>query len=106
MTRYAFHPEALNDIDNIWKFIAQNSLDAASRVVDEIHEAIRSLVKTPRQGHCRCDLTSRQLRFWRVRIYLIVYSPDDTPLTVIAILHGRRNPKVLSRLLRGRYGPI
>jgi hypothetical protein len=27
--------------DGIWEFIAQGSLDAADRVCDEIHEAVR-----------------------------------------------------------------
>ena len=35
MTGYAFHPEALLDLDEIWDFIAKDNLDAADRVVAE-----------------------------------------------------------------------
>jgi len=53
-------------------------------------------------GHIRADLTSRPLRFHTVRDYLIAYAPEEKPLVVIAILHGRRNPRVIATLLRER----
>jgi antitoxin ParD1/3/4 len=102
MSGYSFHPEAITDLDEIWEFIAADSLDAADRVLEDLESAIRSLVKMPNQGHSRPDLTSRPIRFWRVHSYLIVYAPDEQPLLVIAVMHGRRNPRVLAAILRGR----
>jgi plasmid stabilization system protein ParE len=102
MRRYALHPEALQDLREIRAYIARDSFDAADRVVDEIFERIRSLVPFPHQGHRRPDLTSRPLRFVRVYDYLIAYAPDERPLWVIAVLHGRRDPKVLAAILRSR----
>src|SRR5437588_12825182 len=102
MTGYTLHLEAYADIDEIWEFIAQDNLDAADRVRDEIFEAIRRLVPFPRQGHRRADLTSRRLRFQIVRDYLIAYAPDAVPLLVVAILDGRRSPRVMAAILRGR----
>ncbi len=32
MTGYDFHPEARFDLDEIWEFIATDSLDAADRI--------------------------------------------------------------------------
>jgi hypothetical protein len=37
-----------------------------------------------------------------VRNYLIAYAPDQRPLLVIAVLHGRRSPLVMAAILRGR----
>jgi antitoxin ParD1/3/4/toxin ParE1/3/4 len=102
MTEFRFHPEAEIDLNEIWDFIAEDSIDAADRVRDHILAAIESLARTPNQGHRRNDLTSRPLRFWRVHDYLIAYAPEDDPLLVLAILHGRRNPRVLAGILRGR----
>jgi plasmid stabilization system protein ParE len=68
----------------------------------EIYEAIRALVPFPQQGHRRPDLTSRPLRFHPVRDFLIVYAPDEKPLVVLAVLHGRRNPRIIAAMLRGR----
>ena len=102
MSGYVLHPEAYQDLDDIWEYIAASSLDAADRVREEIYEAIRRVVALPNQGHRRPDLTSRPLRFLLVREYLIAYAPNEKPLLVVAILHGRRNPRVMAALLRQR----
>jgi toxin ParE1/3/4 len=92
MSGFVFHPDALADLDEIWEFIAADNLSAADGVLEEIYEAIRALVPFPQVGHGRTDLTSRPLRFQPVRDFLIAYAPDEKPLLVIAVLHGRRNP--------------
>jgi antitoxin ParD1/3/4 len=102
MNEFAFHPEAEADLIEIWDFIAEDNVDGADRVRDSIFAAIRGLARTPNQGHRRSDLTSRPLRFWRVYDYLIAYAPEEEPMLVLAVLHGRRNPRVLSGILRGR----
>lgn len=102
MTAFVFHPEAYSDLDAIWEFIAEDNLDAADRVLGEIQQAIRNLSFFPLQGHTRPDLTSRPLRFQIVREYLIAYAPEEQPLLIVAILHGRRNPRVIAALLRDR----
>lgn len=60
------------------------------------------MVPFPNQGHKRPDLTSRPLRFILVREYLIAYAPEEKPLWVVAVMHGRRNPCVMAAILRGR----
>jgi len=102
MSGFVFHPDAFADLDDIWEFIAADNLNAADRVLEEIHETIRALVLFPQQGHTRSDLTSRPLRFHPVRDFLIAYAPNGKPLVVMAILHGRRNPRVMEAILRGR----
>ena len=102
MSGYALHPEAFQDLDDIREFIAKESPSAADRVITEIFEALRGLARFPHQGHRRPDLTSRPLRFTLVRDYLIASAPDESPLWVIAVLHGRRNPRVMAAILRGR----
>jgi toxin ParE1/3/4 len=99
---YAFHPEAFTDLDQIWEYIAERNLDAADRVIADIFDALRTLVASPHIGRRRPDLTSRPLRFKLVRDYLIAYAPDESPLWVVAVLHARRNPRVMAAILRGR----
>jgi len=99
---FELHPGAASDITGIWEFIAEDNLPAAGRVREDILEAIRKLVSFPRQGHQRTDLTSRPLRFHTVRSYLIAYAPDEKPLLVIAVLDGRRSPRVIAAILQGR----
>ena len=102
MSGFVLHPEALADLEEIWEFIAADNVSAAGRVLEEIYGAIRALVPFPQQGHRRSDLTGRPLRFTSVRDFLIAYAPDEEPLLIIAVLHGRRNPRVIAALLRGR----
>jgi plasmid stabilization system protein ParE len=102
MTGYGLHPEARFDLDEIWEFIRADNLEAADRTIAEILSAIRALAPFPAQGHTRPDLTSRPLRFILVREYLIAYAPDEKPLWIVAVMHGRRSPRVMAAILRGR----
>jgi len=99
---FELHPEAAQDILDIWEFIANDNPQAAGRVRVDILDTIRALVPFPHIGHRRPDLTARPLRFRRVRDYLIAYAPDERPLWVIAVLHGRRNPRLMAAILRDR----
>ena len=93
---FKLHPGAAQDIIDIGEYIAEDSLLAAQRVREEILEAIRVLVPFPHQGHLRTELTSRPLRFQVVREFLIAYAPEEKPIVVVAVLHGKRNPRVIA----------
>jgi plasmid stabilization system protein ParE len=96
MSGFVLHAEALTDLDEIWEYIPADNPGAADGILEEIYEAILSLVPFPQKGHRRSDLTSRPLRFHSVREFLIAYAPDEKPMHVLAILHGRRNPRVIA----------
>jgi plasmid stabilization system protein ParE len=102
MNEYALHPEAFADLDDIREYIAEDNPDAADRVITEIFDGIRALVPFPNQGYRRHNLTSRPLRFKPVREYVIAYAPEKKPLWVVAVFHGRRSPRVIAAVLRGR----
>jgi len=102
VTGYAFHPEAALDLEEIWEFIAKDNLAAADRVIAEILAVLDGLAAFPKQGHKRADLTSRPLRFAVIYEYMIAYAPDSQPLWIVAVMHGRRNPRVMAAILRGR----
>jgi plasmid stabilization system protein ParE len=71
-------------------------------MITEIFDGIRALVAFPDQGYRRPNLTSRPLRFKLVREYVIAYAPEKRPLWVVAVFHGRRSPRVMAAILRGR----
>ena len=102
MSGYALHPEALADLEEIRDFVADDSPDAADRLIAEIFDAFRSLVSFPNQGYSRPNLASRPLRFKLVREYVMAYAPHRDPLWVIAVIHGRRSPRVMAAILRSR----
>jgi plasmid stabilization system protein ParE len=99
---YAILPGAAQDIREIWEFIAEDSVLSAKRVREEIFDAIRKLVYFPYRGQTRSKLTKRPLRFQSVRDFLIVYAPEENPILVVAVVHGRRSPRTIAAILRGR----
>lgn len=102
MTEYVFHPGALSDLDEIWEFVARENVEAADQIVAQVLATCENLSRLPHQGHRRPELSSRPLRFAVVRDYLLAYAPDEHPLWVLAILHGKRNPRILAAILRDR----
>jgi plasmid stabilization system protein ParE len=86
-------PQATEDLDGIWWFIAADSQEAADRVEKEIIATCRRLARSPYIGHKRRDIASLPVRFWtlpRYPNYVIVYRPETEPLKVVAILHGKQ----------------
>ena len=66
MTRFRFTPQAFDDLFDIWTYIAQDNLDAANRVEEEIYNSCELLAHSPLAGTVRKDLTSLPVRFWLV----------------------------------------
>jgi len=99
---FKLHPGAAHDITEIWQYIAEDNPLAARRVREEILDTIRMLVSFPYQGHQRSELTSRPMRFHVAREFLIAYVPDEKPIVAIAVLHGKRNPRIMAAILAGR----
>lgn len=94
MKRYELAQHALGDIQEIWEFISEDSFDAADRVLDEFYHAFSQLAEMPGMGHKRADLTSRDVLFWPVRSYLVIYT-DSKPLRIVRVLHSKRDTKKL-----------
>lgn len=92
---YRLTPEALACVEEICAFIAEDSVDAALRVLDDLERAFDQLAATPEIGHRRQDLTARPVKFWTVFSYLVVYDPASAPLSVVAVLHAARDIKGL-----------
>ncbi len=95
---YLLTPRALNDLDDIWNYIAEDSVDAASRVESAILSACGSLARRPLLGSKRSEVTSLPVRFWTVARFpnfIVVYRPGTKPLQVVAVLHGKRNMKAI-----------
>ena len=99
MTPYILAPEALQDLQELWDYIATENLDAADRMIDTLFAAFERLAAMPGLGHRREDLTDRPLRFWTVDMYLVLYRAERTPIEIVAVTHGGRD---IPRLLRRR----
>ncbi len=92
MSGYEFSPEAKNDLQEIWIYIAADNITAADKLEADIYKACELLVGNPRLGHKRRDLTEEPVLFWPVRgQYLVIYERETKPLRIARILHGARD---------------
>lgn len=101
MTAYLLAPEAVQDLHDIWDYIATDSVDAADRLTDALFAAFGQLAALPGLGHRREDLTDLPLRFWTVGTYVIIYRVEQTPIEIVAVTRGGRDiPRFLRRRRR------
>ena len=91
MKGYELSPEATDDLQEIWVYIANDNPSAADKLEEDIYAACELLAKNPRLGHRRSDLTDEPVLFWPVRgQYMVIYLPDTEPLKIVRILQGAR----------------
>ena len=96
MKRFVLSRLAERDLQGIWAYIADDSVDAADRVLRRLRQEIRDLTKMPGKGHKRPDIQHEDLRFWRVYSYLIVYRFGTKPLEIVRVVHGAQDiPNIL-----------
>ncbi len=88
--RYRLTTRAAEGIDSIWEYIAEDSVDRADRVIEDIFNAIHLLVDSAGIGHRRDDLADETLRAWPVHSYLIVYREKE-PLEIVHVVSGYRD---------------
>ncbi|MGA8540328.1 MAG: type II toxin-antitoxin system RelE/ParE family toxin [Terriglobales bacterium] len=99
MKRYFVAPEAEDDLRQIWRYLlGEAGLAIANRIQSELVDAFEGLADVPGKGHKRPDLTRRDVLFFRVYQYMIVYRRTEF-VEIVAVLHGKRDVK---RLLKTR----
>lgn len=97
--RYRISRLADRDLEKIWLHIASDNPDAADRVDEELHSAMKMLAMMPGMGHRRSDVEDSRYRFWKVFSYLIAYRVERSVLIVVRVIHGARD---FRKLFKGR----
>jgi len=83
-------PQAENDLDDIWWYIAQDNSAAADNFLDEIMEKCQALSQFPHMGISRDEIMP-SLRSMPVGNYLIFYLPLDDGIELVRVLPGMRD---------------
>lgn len=92
MKRFRLAPAAAQDLNDIWDYVAADSIDGADHLLEKLYEQILVLAQTPGMGHQREDLAEdRPLLFWPVGSYLILYRAREGFIEIVAIVHGKRD---------------
>ena len=100
MDPFRLTEDAIVDVDGIWLYLLEkDGVETADRIVTELFKGFYKLADIPNSGHRRADLTSRQVLFYRVFSYFVIYERGSKPLQILGVLHGKRN---VSRILRQR----
>ena len=82
--------KAERDLEGIADYIGERNPKAADKLLEEFEQVFQLLVNSPKIGNSRPDLTKRQLRFWPVDSYLVIYK-EASVLEIVRILSGYRN---------------
>ena len=91
MPGYYLVPQARTDLREILHYIAEDSVDAAGKVLDRFLELFELLGENPDMGHFRDDLTTHPVRFFPVYSYLVIYRDDTVPVEVVRVLGGAQD---------------
>jgi antitoxin ParD1/3/4/toxin ParE1/3/4 len=91
MSKFVLTRRAKVDVQLIWNHIAEDNIDAADKVKDELRLAMRQMAEMPGMVHRRSDVIDTRLRFWLVYSYLIAYLPGTIPLQIVRVVHGSRD---------------
>jgi toxin ParE1/3/4 len=83
-------PEARADLDDTWAYLAQHSLDAADRFLDEFWDAAQRHARFPRTGRPRNDLRSG-LRSFVVGRHVAFFTPEGDSIRIVRVLHGSQS---------------
>jgi toxin ParE1/3/4 len=83
-------PLSADDIAEIWDHIADDSLRAADRWIDQLDEQFRLLATQPLMGRARDEL-SPGLRSFPFGRYVIFYEPIADGIDVVRLLHSARD---------------
>lgn len=100
MNKIDYSPRALQDMDDIWDYIAKELKNpiAAKRTIDRITTDISRLKQIPFMGPALSSISSfdSDFRFLVSGNYMVFYQVGDSVITVSRVLYGRRNyPELL-----------
>jgi plasmid stabilization system protein ParE len=90
MSSYVLGSDAALDLDDIWEYIAADSI-AADRWTGRLFDAFETLGHNPGMGHKREDVTAYPVLFWPVGSYLVIYRAGHLQAEIVAVTRGSRD---------------
>lgn len=90
MNLYRVAPLARSDLDEIWAYIAADSVTAADRMMDRFQELFKMLGRQTLIGEARDDILPG-VRSFPAGKYVIYYRPAGAGVQIIRVIHGARD---------------
>jgi plasmid stabilization system protein ParE len=88
--RVIWSRRALNDVDEIASFIAQDSPIYSSAVVRSILNHVKTIASFPRSGRVVPEFNDDGIREVFAYSYRIIYQVSESQITIAAVIHGKR----------------
>jgi toxin ParE1/3/4 len=82
--------QAEEDLIEIWTYIAQDNINAADSVLDDIEARFLALAAHPLMGPLRPDIAP-ELRYFVSGKYLILYRTVPDGIQIVRVVHGARD---------------
>ncbi|MCL2605534.1 MAG: type II toxin-antitoxin system RelE/ParE family toxin [Defluviitaleaceae bacterium] len=92
MYNIVYLQKAIDDLDELHRYIAQDNEQAANKMVSKILSAINGLILFPFTGSCVNDriTVKGDYRMSVVKPYLVFYRVIAKDIVIYRVLHGRR----------------
>jgi plasmid stabilization system protein ParE len=92
MARYRFAERAALDLDEIWVNIATDNIEAADRVIEQIHHTASLLAANTKMGRARPELIAELRSFPTQTPYILYYIVEKGEgLAIVRVLHHARD---------------
>jgi toxin ParE1/3/4 len=88
--------QAEADVDDIWLYVAHDSIRAADRLIADFHRKCELLASSPGLGRRRDELRP-SLRSFPWGEYVIFYRLSTEGIEIVRILHGHRDIEKIFR---------
>lgn len=90
MPTLLFSPASDRDIDDIWRYVAQDSEFQADRLITKFREKLQHLAKWNTMGRPRPEF-GKDCRSYPFGKYCFFFRPIDDGIEVIRIIHSARD---------------
>jgi len=78
------------DLEEIWDYIAANSVESAKRLIRDLIQKFQMLAENPQIGRAHEEFMLN-LRSFAYKKYIIFYFPIENGVEIYRVIHGARN---------------
>lgn len=92
MPRLIWSPDALRDVQRLYRFLAAKNIEAARRAVNSIREGVKVIARQPGIGRLAEEMEP-EYREWLIDFgdsgYVALYRHDGKTAVILAVRHQR-----------------
>lgn len=94
MPHLIWSPPALRDVQRLYRFLAEQNIDAAKRAVKTIRDNVRIIAHQPHVGRPAEEMEP-EYREWPIDFgdsgYIVLYRYDGETAVILAVRHQRES---------------